>query len=69
MSKKTQLNTTIPEELLERARREVYFTPGLTLSSLMEEALTAKLRDLERKRGGELPTKKVKLSAGRPVKL
>jgi hypothetical protein len=45
----------VPAPLLEEARREVYWTPGLTLSALVAEALEEHLARLKaaRKRSGE----------------
>ena len=55
--------------LIEKARDEVYFTPGLTMARLMEEALTAQLQRLENKRGKPYPSRGgVAIRTGRPVK-
>ena len=57
----------LPMELLERARDAVYWTPGLTLSSLCEAGLRSEIVNLERKRGEAFPKRAGDLKAGRPV--
>jgi hypothetical protein len=57
----------IARELTEEARRRVYWSPGLTLSGLVEEALRRELARLERSLG-PIPTKpRRELRRGRPV--
>jgi len=56
--------------VIEQARTAVYYTPGLTLSSLVEKALKAEVEALEAKRGDPFPAiEDGKLSPGRPVKI
>ena len=55
-------------ELFELARDAVYWTPGLTLSSLCEVGLRSEIVNLERKRGEAFPKRAGDLKAGRPVK-
>ena len=66
---KKRLSVVITEEVAERARNAVYFEPGLTLASLIEEALTVALGKLERRRGEPYPARQgLRLKPGRPVK-
>ena len=55
-------------ELFELARDAVYWTPGLTLSSLCEVGLRSEIVNLERKRGEAFPKRAGDLKAGRPIK-
>lgn len=56
-------------DLLEWARRAVVFTPGLTLSGLMEEALKRELERREKARGEAFPSTTETPKKGRPIKL
>jgi len=42
---------SLPGALVERCRDAVYWTPGLTLAGLAEEALTLLLDAMEKNRG------------------
>ena len=53
-------------DLFDRARDAVYWTPGLTLSSLCEAGLRSEIVNLERKRGKAFPKRAGDLKAGRP---
>ena len=55
-------------DLFDRARDAVYWTPGLTLSSLCEAGLRSEIVNLERKRGEAFPKRAGDLKAGWPVK-
>jgi hypothetical protein len=47
----------------------VFFSPGLTMASLMEEALLAQLERAEKKHGKPFPSRAgATLKTGRPVK-
>ena len=41
----------LPVGLIERARDVVFFSPGLTMASFMEQALVAQLERAEKRRG------------------
>jgi len=58
----------LPVDVVERARNAVFWTPGLTMAALMEEALGAHLDRLEKKRGEPFPRRSGALKMGRPVK-
>jgi len=65
---KTRATFQLPGKLMERARDAVYWTPGATLAGIMEEALTAHLDTLEKRRGASFPGRGGTLKTGRPVK-
>ena len=59
----------LPVELIDKARDVVYFTPGLTMARLMEDALIDQLKWREKIRGQPFPSRAgAALRAGRPVK-
>ena len=65
---KERLTVNLPPELIERARNAVYWTPGLTLAGLAEDALLKTLGRLEKANGGTFKERDGKLPAGRPVR-
>jgi len=65
---KQRLTVHLPADLIERVKNAVYWTPGLTLSGLVEEALTKAVDQLEKERGEPFPPRKEELKRGRPVK-
>lgn len=65
---KERLTVHLPVDLIERVKNAVYWTPGLTLAGLAEEAFTAAVERLERKRGEPFPPRKSELKGGRPLK-
>ena len=59
----------LPVDLIEKARDVVYWSPGVTMASLMEEALIAQLEIEEKKHGKPFPSRGgAALRTGRPVK-
>lgn len=65
---KERLTVHLPVDLIDRVKNAVYWTPGLTLASLAEEALAAAVEKLERQRGEPFPPRKAELKGGRPLK-
>lgn len=65
---KERLTVHLPVDLIDRIKNAVYWTPGLTLAGLAEEALTAAVEKLERQRGEPFPPRKAALKGGRPLK-
>ncbi|MFH1567088.1 MAG: hypothetical protein ABIL09_03750 [Gemmatimonadota bacterium] len=65
---KQRLTVNLPVGLIERARNAVYWTPGLTLAALTEEALLKALARLEKDNGGPFRPRSGKLPAGRPIR-
>lgn len=60
----------LPIEVVERARDAVVFTPGLTLASLVTDAIEEQLTKLEKARGEPFPSRKGQaMKPGRPVKM
>ena len=55
--------------LIEKARDVVFFSPGLTMASFMEDVLVVQLKRAEKKRGEPFPSRAgAALRSGRPVK-
>ena len=65
---KDRLTVHLPVELIERVKNAVYWTPGLTLASLAEDALRQALAELEAARGAPFPPRERQLSVGRPLR-
>jgi hypothetical protein len=66
--KKERVTFHLPADLIERARNSVFWTPGLTLATLAEEAIRDALDRIEKERGEPFPPRKRALKTGRPVK-
>jgi len=45
----------------------VYWTPGLTLASLAEDAFSKAVDDLEKEKEAKFPKRKEELKTGRPI--
>jgi len=65
---KERLTVHMPVELIERVKNIVYWTPGLTLARLAEEALTKEVEKREQERGEPFPRRTEELRGGRPLK-
>jgi len=65
---KERLTVNLSPELVERARNAVYWTPGLTLAGLTEDALLRSLARLEKQNGGPFKARNGRLPAGRPIR-
>ena len=66
--RKQRVTFQLPAELIEKARDAVYFTPGLTMSGLVEAALRSELAKAEKKRRKPFPSRRgAILRTGRPV--
>lgn len=65
---KERLTVHLPVDLIDRIKNAVYWTPGLTLAGLAEEALTVAVEKLERERGEPFPPRRAELKGGRPLK-
>jgi hypothetical protein len=64
---KQRMTVTLPVELLERLRNVVYWTPGLTLARLIEDAVTDTIEAMEKRNHGEpFPRRIAQLKGGRP---
>jgi RNA polymerase-binding transcription factor DksA len=79
---KQRLTVQISDEVVERAKNAVYWTRGLTLAQLTEQALEKALNSIEnssvifcdktgepiKKKGEPYPKREDSLKSGRPVK-
>ena len=79
---KQRLTVQISEDTIERAKNAVYWTRGLTLAQLTEEALEKAIKNLEKNsviyddstgrplkdKNDCFPSRKEELKSGRPVK-
>ena len=69
MPPKVRVTFQLSAELVERVRDVVFFTPGLTMTRLLTEALIATLERIERENGGRFASRgNFPLRTGRPVK-
>jgi hypothetical protein len=62
-----KLTVEIDAEVLEAAKDAVYWTPGLTLVGLVEEALRREVGRREEERGEGFPVRGGELTPGRPI--
>lgn len=64
-----RFSSSLPADLMERARNTVFWTPGATMAGLLEEGLRATVERREAERGGPFERRpEAKLRAGRQVK-
>jgi len=66
MGKKQRLTIQISANIIERIKNAVYWTPGLTLTALTEQALEKAIDKLEENR--PFPQRTQELRSGRPIK-
>lgn len=64
---KARMTVNLSVDLIERVKNAVYWTPGLTMSSLTEKALEHAVNTYEKDRGDVFPTRREELKRGRPV--
>ena len=65
---KERLTVHVPIDLIDRVKNAVYWTPGLTLAGLAEDALRRTVDALEAERGEAYPKRAAELKGGRPMK-
>jgi len=65
---KERLTVHLPVDLIDRVKNAVYWTPGLTLAGLAEDALRRAVDRLEKDRGEPYPHRRSELKGGRPMK-
>ena len=65
---KERLTVHLPIKLIDRVKNAVYWTPGLTLAGLAEEAFAKLVDKLEKERREPFPPRKAELKGGRPLK-
>jgi hypothetical protein len=63
---KERLTVHLPIALIERMRNAVYWTPGMTLASLAEDAIQHAVDRLEKTRGKPFDPRKGRVRPGRP---
>ena len=66
-SLKQVITVKISQEVTDRLKNAVYWTPGLTLASVAEEAFSKAVDLLERERGAPFPKRNQELKTGRPI--
>ena len=66
-SSKQRITVQISVDVIERLKNAVYWTPGLTLASLAEEAFSKAIDVLENEREAPFPRRKEELKTGRPI--
>lgn len=64
---KQRITVQISVDVIERVKNAVYWTPGLTLAALAEEALAKAVDELEEKNGETFSKRKDELKTGRPL--
>ena len=64
---KVRLTVLLPSPLVDRVKDAVFWTPGLTLSQLAEEAFTGAIQKYEKEHKKPFPPRHGKLKAGRPL--
>lgn len=78
---KQRLTVQISEEIIDKAKNAVYWTRGLTIAKLTEEALKKEIKNLEKdsiiydddtgrrlkEKGDGFPHRKEDLKSGRPI--
>ena len=64
---KQRITVQISEDVIERIKNAVYWTPGLTLASLAEESFSRAVDALENEREAPFPKRKEELKTGRPL--
>ena len=65
---KQRLTVHISVDEIERVKNAVFWTPGLTLAQLAEDALSGAVDKLEKKNGKKFKARTSDLKGGRPMK-
>lgn len=65
---KMRITFYISKDIVENAKNAAYWTPGMTLSSLAEQALSTYISDMEDQRQGPFTPRESELAKGRPAK-
>jgi hypothetical protein len=65
---KERLTIHLPVDLIDRVKNMVYWTPGMTLAALGEEALRVIVDEAEADRGEPFPPRRAEWRGGRPLK-
>jgi hypothetical protein len=54
--------------MVDKAKNAVFWTPGMTLSGLVEQALEERVERMESERGQAFPERSSELAKGRPAR-
>ena len=65
-AKKERLMVYVRPDLVDRLKDAVFWSPGLTMSAFVEEAIQQTLGALEAERGEPFPTRTGTIKPGRP---
>jgi hypothetical protein len=65
---KERLTVHLTPDLIDRVKNAVYWTPGLTLAGLAQQAFSQVLAEIESERGEPFPPRREELKGGRPLK-
>ncbi len=65
---KMRITFYISRDIVESAKNAAYWTPGMTLSSLAEQALAEYIDTLENRRSEPFQPRESDLAKGRPAK-
>jgi hypothetical protein len=65
---KQRLTVHVSDDLVNRVKNVVYWTPGLTLAGLAEQAFAQIVDELEKENCGPFRQRKEELKGGRPLK-
>lgn len=66
--RKERLTIHLSVGLIERVKNAVFWTPGLTLATVGETALSRLIDELEAERGAPFEPRSAELKGGRPLK-
>ena len=66
-NQKRRITVQISENIIERIKNATYWTPGLTLSYLVEQALEREVNQMEFDRGSSFKKRRTELKTGRPL--
>ena len=64
---KDRVTVLVDAAIVSKARDVVFWTPGMTVSLLVENALRSEIEKLEKKRGKTFPAREGDIKTGRPV--
>ena len=64
---KKRITVGVPVDLAEKLRNAVYWTPGLTVAGIAEEALQRHIELLEKRNGKPFPQRTGKIKTGKPI--
>lgn len=67
VKKKQKITFIMDSDLVERLKNAVYWSPGLTVSSVLEEATQKVINELEKANGKPFPERNGELKKGRQL--